>query len=77
MTGISKEALKMILDWISCIYYLVEFQKDKGATIWALIDSDSKVNVMILAYGSILGFMIEPPDIKTQKIDSLLLRTFG
>ena len=38
---------------------------------------DSKVNVMTLAYISKLGLKIWPINIKAQKIDGLLLRTFG
>ena len=39
----------MILDRVFCIYYPVQFQKDKEV-IKALIDSGSKVNAMTLAY---------------------------
>ena len=45
-----KKAQEMILDQIPCIHFLVQFQKDKKATIQALIDSDSKGNAIILAY---------------------------
>ena len=49
MTGVNKEAPRMISDWVSCIYHLVQFQKDKEI-IKALIDTGSEVNIMTLAY---------------------------
>ena len=59
VTGTSKKAQKVIvLDRVLCIHYQVEFQKDQRATIWALINSDSKVNAMTPAYAKQLGFQI-------------------
>ena len=37
------------------IHYPVQFQKDKEATIWALIDLDSKINMITPAYTKQLG----------------------
>ena len=50
VTGASKEAQKVIIDQMPCIHYLVQFQKDKGATIQALINSGNKVNIITLTY---------------------------
>ena len=58
VTEASKEAQEVILDRVPCIDYLVQFQKDKGATIWALINSDSKVNAMTPAYAKQLGLQV-------------------
>ena len=58
MTEASKEAQEVILDQVPCIHYPVQFCKDKGATIWALINSDSKVNAMSLVYAKQLGLQI-------------------
>ena len=56
VTGASKEAQEVIvLDRVSCIYYPVQFRKDKGATIWALINSGSKINAITPAYAKQLG----------------------
>ena len=66
----------MILNRVPGIHYLVQFQKDKGATIRALIDLDSKVNTMTPAYAKQLGFQVRKTDVGAQKIDSSLLRTF-
>ena len=78
MTGASKEAQKVIvLDRVPCIYYPVQFQKDKGATIQALIDLGSKVNAMTLAYARQLGFQVQGTDVGAQKINGSLLQTFG
>ena len=77
MTGASKEAQEVIvLDWFPCIYYPVQFWKDK-ATIRALIDSDSKVNTMTPAYTKQLSLQVRKTDVGAQKIDDSSLRTFG
>ena len=67
----------MILHRMPCIHYPVQFQKDKGATIRALIDLGSKVNVMTPVYAKQLGFQVRKTDVRAQKIDGLSLRTFG
>ena len=59
-----------------CIHYLVQFQKDK-VDIWALIDFDSNVNLMTPAYTTKLGLKIQSTNVKAQKIDSSLLKTFA
>ena len=77
MTGASKEAQKVILDRVPCIHYPVQFRKDKGATIRALIDSGSEVNAMTPAYAKQLGLQARKTDVGAQKIDGSSLRTFG
>ena len=72
----SKEAQEMILVQVPCIHYPMQFRKDKGATIQALINSDSKVNAMTPAYAKQLGFQVWRTDVRTQKIDGSLLQTF-
>ena len=77
VTGASKEAQKMIvLDWVPCIHYRVQFQKNKGTTIWALINLGSKVNTMTPAYAKRLGFQVQKTDVGAQKINGSLLWTF-
>ena len=76
MTEAIKEAQEVILDRLPCIYSLVQFRKNKGATIWVLIDLDSEVNAMTLAYAKQLGLQVRKTDIEAQKIDDSLLRTF-
>ena len=71
-----KEAQEMILDRVPCIHYLVQFQKDKGAIIRALINSSNKVNAMTLAYAKQLDLQVQKTDVRAQKIDGSLLRTF-
>ena len=73
----SKEAQEVILDRMPCIHYPVQFRKDKGATIQALIDLGSKVNAMTPAYAKQLGLQIQKTDVGAQKIDSSSLQTFG
>ena len=66
MTGASKEAQEVIvLDWVPCIYYPVQFQQDQRATIQVLSNYGSKVNVMTLAYAKQLGFQIRKTDVGT------------
>ena len=66
----------MILDRFSCIYYPVQFRKDKKATIWALINPRSKLNAITLAYAKQLGLQVRKTDVATQKIDSSSFQTF-
>ena len=45
----AKKALKMrVLDHVPSIYYLVQFQKDKGSDILPLLDFKSKINAITL-----------------------------
>lgn len=45
----------IILERVSCIYYLVLFQKENKKLAKALIDSNSEVNAMNLVYVKQLG----------------------
>ena len=54
----------------------MQFQKDKRATIWVLINSSSKVNAMTPAYAKQLGFQVQKTDVEAQKIDGSSIRTF-
>ena len=76
VTEASKEAQEVTLDRVPCIHYLVQFRKNKEATIWALINSASKVNAITPAYAKQLGFQVRKTDVKARKIDSSLLKTF-
>ena len=67
----------MILDRVPCIHYQVQFQKDKEVIIQALIDLGSKVNAMTPAYAKQLGLQVRKTDVRAQKINGSLLRTFG
>lgn len=82
VTGACKKAQviqatqKVVLDWIPYIHYPVQFQKDKEATIQALIDSGSKINAMTLVYAKQVDLRVQRIDVRAQKIDGSLLRTF-
>ena len=70
MTGASREAPKVrVLDKVSCICYLVQFRKDKGKDVLALLNSGSKVNAMTPAYTAYLGLKVRVTDVGAQKID--------
>ena len=60
------------LERISCIWYLVTF-KDQ---IEALLDLESKVNIMSQAFPYQLGFKIQKTNIKAQKINGTTLETY-
>ena len=78
VTGASKGAPKVVLDRVLCIYYPVQFWKNKKkATIQALIDFGSEVNAMIPAYAKQLGLRTRKTDVEAQKIDGSLLLTYA
>ena len=55
----TKKAPKVrVLDQVSCICYLVQFQKDKSRDILVLLNSGSEVNAMTLAYAAQLGLKV-------------------
>lgn len=53
----------LIIKCVLCIYHLVKFKKNQ-VKIEALLDSDSKINAMTLAYTARLGLKIQPTDIE-------------
>ena len=78
MTGTSKKALKVkVLDKVPCICYPVQFCKDKGKDILALLDSRSKVNVMTPAYAAYLCLKVRVINVGVRKIDGSSLATYG
>ena len=78
MTGASTEALKVkILDKVFCICHPVQFCKDKGKDILALLDSRSEINVMTPAYAAYLGLRVRITNIGTPKNDKFSLATYG
>ena len=76
MIKANKKAQEVIFDRVPCIHYPVQLQKNKKATIWALIDLNSKVNTMTLIYAKQLCLQVQKTDVGDQKIDGSLLRTF-
>ena len=46
----SKAQKVKVFDKILCIYYPIQFQKDKGKDVLALLDFTSKPNAITLAY---------------------------
>ena len=78
MTGASREAPKVrVLDRVSCIYYPVQFRKDKGKNLLALLDSGSKVNVRTPAYTAHPGLKVKMTNVGAHKIDGSSLATYG
>ena len=64
--GDNKEVQEVILDRVFCIYYPVQFRKDKEV-IRALINSGSKVNTITPAYASNLGLRVQKTVAKLKK----------
>lgn len=65
----SKEVQKMrVLDQVLYIYYLVQFQKDKGKDVLTLINSGSEINTMTPPYAAKLGLKVQKIDVNTQKL---------
>ena len=56
------------MDQVPCIYYLVQFQKDKNKDVLALIDFGSEVNAMTLAYVAQLGLKVQKPTSVLKKL---------
>ena len=73
----SKKDQEIILARVPCIYCPMQFQKDKRATIWVLINSSSKINALTPAYPKQLGLRVWKIDVRAQKIDGSLVKTFG
>ena len=65
------------LDRVSCIYYLVQFRKDKGKDVLALLNSGSEVNAMTLAHMAHLSLKVIVTDVSAQKIDRSSLAIYG
>lgn len=66
----------VILQYIPCIKYPFQFQKNQLNNIQALLDLERKVNAMHPNYAKKLGFPIQKTDVGAQKVDELSLQTF-
>lgn len=55
----------------------MQFQKNKGKHILALINFDNKINAMTLTYAAKLGFKMRKIEVDVQKIDGLLLKIYN
>ena len=65
------------LECVPCIYYSVQFWRDKIHNVLALIDLGSEVNAISSAYAQKLGLQIRTTNVGAQKIDGSTLETFG
>ena len=78
VTGTSKETPKIrVVDKIPYICYPVQFHKNKGKDILALLNSESKVNAMTPAYATYLGLRVRVTNVDTQKINGFSLATYS
>ena len=73
MTG-AKEAQKVkVLDRFPCIFYPMQFRKDKSKNVLTLLDFESEVNAMTPSYSAQLGLKVQNTNIGAQKINWSLL----
>ena len=78
ITGASRQAPKLkVLDSVPCICYLIQFCKNKGKDVLALLDFGSKINAMTPAYAAYLGLKLKKTNVGAQKIDRSSLATYG
>ena len=78
MTDASRKAPKVrVLDKVPCICYPVQFRKDKGKDVLALLDSRIEIKVMTSAYAAYLGLKVRVTNVGAQKIDRSLLAIYG
>ena len=74
----AKEALKVrLLDQVPYICYPVQFRKDNGKNVLALLNSESEVNAMTPAYAAQLDLKVRRTNVNAQKIDGSLQATYG
>ena len=66
-----------VLDRVPCICYPVQFRRDKGKDVLALLDSGSEINAITSAYTAHLGLKVRVTNVGVQKIDGSLLATYG
>ena len=66
-----------VLDRIPCICYPVQFRKDKGKDVLALLDFESEVNAMTPAHAAHLSLKMRVTNVGAQKIDGSSLATYG
>ena len=78
VTGASKEAPKVrVLDKVPCIYYPVQFRKNKDKDVLALLNFGSEVNAISPIYAAHLGFKVRVTNVGVQKIEGFSLTTYG
>ena len=74
----AKEAPKVkVLDQVPYICYPIQFRKDKGKDVLALLNSGSEINVMTPAYAAHLGLKVRMTNIGAQIINRSSLATYG
>ena len=65
-----------VLDKVPCICYPVQFRKDKGKNVLALLDSKSEVNAITPAYAAHLSLKVRVTNVGVRKIDGFSLATY-
>ena len=77
VTGTKKTQKVRVLDQVPCIYYPMQFWKNQGKEILALLNFGSEVNAMTLAYTAQLEIKVQMTNVGTQKIDRSSLKTYN
>lgn len=73
MAEASIEDILLALDWGLCVHYLFWFKNNE---VWALINSGSKINAITPTYIAKLSLKIRYINIRAQKIDGSIFKTF-
>ena len=73
MTGAKEESLERV----PCLHYPVWSKNTYETHVQALVHSGSEVNAINLFFTKQLGLAIKSTDIETQKIDGIMLNTYG
>ena len=66
-----------VLDRVPCIRYPVQFRKDKGKNVLALLNSGREINAMTPAYATHLALKVRVTNVGAQNIDESSLETHG
>ena len=65
------------MDQIFCIFYPMQFKKDKDKDILSLIDFGNKLNTMTLSYIAKIGLKKQKTNVDVQNFDNFSLKTYG
>lgn len=74
MASANMENISLVLNWTLCIHYPVWIKKNN---FWDLINSNNKINAMTSIYLAKLSLKVCYINVKAQKIDNSIIKTFG
>ena len=73
----TKKAQKVrVIEQVPCIYYLMQYQKDKSKIVLALLDFGREVNAMTPTFVTQLGLKMQKTNVHAQKIEKSSLESY-